>query len=450
MDNGIDAALTRLLSFPKRGSGVGLPRFVRLAAPLFERPWLQGLEAIRVTGSNGKGSVAAMTSALLQALSIPTGLYVSPHLFRWNERVAVGGQHISDHEIVRAMAWLEGRLAEYAATHPDETVGAFEAFTAVALHALDARAPKALVAEAGIGGRFDPTRALPGGLVALTSVDLEHTELLGDTAELIAYDKADLTPAGGHLVTGRLPDALFAKLVAYGKASRFTVERATDRLRVGAVSYGRTHTTADVLVDGMRIDGLRLRPLGRHQIDNAALALVLVRRFLTRTGREELLQYLPQAARVALTELGWPGRFERVHTEPEVFVDVGHTPDAALNVARTARDVFGGEPVLLVLGVSRDKDAAGIAAALAPIATEVFVTRSQHRGGALERVRDALLDVVPGLPITLAPTVSGALAAARARGLATGYPILVAGSLFLAVESIEVLAGRDPAGLRFF
>lgn len=450
MEAPIDAAITRLLGFPKRGSGVGLPRFVELAAPLFERPWLSGLESIRVTGSNGKGSVAAMTSALLQALSITTGLYVSPHLFRWNERVAFDGQHITDHEIVRAVAWLEGRIAAVAAATPGESVGAFEAFTAVALHALDARAPEVLVAEAGIGGRFDPTRALPGGLVALTSVDLEHTELLGDTTELIAYDKADLTPDGGHLVTGRLDDALFAKLVSYAKARRFTVERATERLRVGAVSFGRTHTTVDLVVDGMRIDGLRLRPLGRHQIDNAALALVLVRRFLTRTGRDDKLAYLPQAARVALTELGWPGRFERVHPSPEVFVDVGHTPDAARVAAATARDVFDGEPVVLVVGVSRDKDAAGIARALAPVASEAIVTSSHHRGGAPERVLEALVAAEPGLPARIVPTVADALELARARSLATGHPVLVAGSLFLAVESIEVLAGRDPSRLRFF
>lgn len=429
---------------------MGLPRFVELAAPLFERPWLCGTSAIRVTGSNGKGSVAAMTAALLQALSITTGLYVSPHLFRWNERVAYDGQHISDHEIVRGVAWLEGRLADYSARHPEESVGAFEAFTAVALHALDARAPKVLVAEAGIGGRFDPTRALPGDLVALTGVDLEHTELLGGTRELIAFDKADLAPDGGHLVTGRLDDALFEKVVAYGKARRLTVERATDRLRVGAVSFGRTHTTADLVVDGMRLDGLRLRPLGRHQIDNAAVALVLVRRHLTRTGREDLLQYVPQAARVALTELGWPGRFERVHSEPEVFVDVGHTPEAARAVARTAREVFAAEPAILVLGVSADKDAAGIAEALAPIATEVIVTRSHHRGGAPERLGAAVRAAAPDTPVVSLPSAREALAHARTRALATGYPVLVAGSLFLAVESMEILAGRDPTRLRFF
>ncbi len=450
LTHAIDDALAALLALPRTGSGVGLVRFRELISPLFERPWLPAQETIKITGSNGKGSVTAMTAALLSALGVSAGRYVSPHLFRFNERICIDGEAIDDGELAAALAWFEQRRAAFAGLHPGEQIGAFEAFTALAMHAFEARSPEVLVVEAGIGGRFDPTRVLPGGLAALVSVDLEHTDLLGATKELIAYEKADICPDGGHLVLGALDDALFERVSGYAALRRITVERPLARRRVENLTLFPTHMQFDLHLDGLSLPDLRMGLLGRHQIDNAVLALTLVQRWLVRTGRDALLRELPDAARRALGALRWPGRFERVAEDPEVFVDVGHTPEAARRAASTARELAGQRPIVILAGVSAQKDVEGVGLALAAVAHEVVATRALFRGAAPSRVAAAFRAARSELGVHEVDELREAVALARERAAQVGGVVLVAGSLYLAVETTEVCAQRDPAALRFF
>src|SRR5512146_1670875 len=187
----------RLSHLKKMGNGVGLHRISWLVSDLLARPWLANLQSIRVTGSNGKGSVCAMLDSIFEALGIERGLYISPHLVRFNERFSLNGNLISDEELMAAIDWFLAREREYSGSYPDDSIGLFEAYTAIALQYFDHHKPDVLVAEAGIGGRYDATRVIPGNLVGLTSLDLEHADLLGNSLELIAYDKADLCPTGG-------------------------------------------------------------------------------------------------------------------------------------------------------------------------------------------------------------------------------------------------------------
>ena len=161
-----------LLAIPKFGSGVGLHRMLALCRPLLQAQWMSGLDAIKVTGSNGKGSVCAMAAAVFGELGISCGLYTSPHLIEFNERIITDGERITDAELAEAVAWFFQRRDEYAAHFPGDTVGAFEAFTALALYHFSRKRPRVLVAEAGIGGRYDSTRIIPGKIVALTSLDI--------------------------------------------------------------------------------------------------------------------------------------------------------------------------------------------------------------------------------------------------------------------------------------
>lgn len=423
--------IDRLLALPKFGAGVGLHRMAwmldRVGAPF---------DAIKITGSNGKGSVAAYTDAILRALGVRTGLYTSPHLRRFNERIKVGGVDICDDALADAIDWFEAAHAEW--PHPDDTFGAFEAFTAVALTHFAGVGVSTVVLEAGIGGRYDSTRVVPGSVCALTSIDLEHTAILGATAELIAYDKADICPPGGTLVVGDLDPELVRRLRVY-TGLRGVHLRTLDEAPVTMLHEGADGSDVTLTLGGATFD-VHTPLVGRHQIDNARIAALLVDTWAA--GRAGVAD----AVRDGLAATRWPGRCERISEHPEVYIDVGHTPAAAA----TFRDALErlGRPIRLVLGVSQNKDAAGIVRALAPGATEVICTRAHHNGLAPEAIEALVAAAAPFVPRRRAATIDDAMALATRH--ADGAVVAVGGGLFLAVEADAVLRGEDPRALRFF
>ena len=439
-----------LLAIPKFGNGIGLHRMLALCEPLLQTPWMTGLDAIKVTGSNGKGSVCAMTAAVFVELGMTCGLYISPHLIRFNERIITDGEQISDAELAEAVAWFFQQRDTYAARFPGDTVGAFEAFTAIALYHFARKRPRVLVAEAGIGGRYDSTRMIPGKIVALTSLDLEHTALLGSTLEMIAYDKADLCPEGGTLVTGDLDAEASRRLQAYCDLRRITLRRAAAHSRVQRVSFGETHMEVDLTIDGLDLPALQMAVRGYHQITNVVVTTLLVRQWLDDHDMRVSEAQLAQAVRGAMRSLSWPGRFERVATDPDIFIDVGHTPEAIASTVRTTRAALAGKRILLVTGVSYDKNVEENVKGLLPLADAVICTRAHHKGSPPEKILRIVESVRPELPASLAPTIEAAMQMARAQAADSQMTVLVAGGLFLSIEAAEALRGNDPRSLHFF
>jgi dihydrofolate synthase / folylpolyglutamate synthase len=440
----------RLYALPKFGAGVGLHRVAALLADVRESPWMAGLDAIKVTGSNGKGSVCAMTAAILGALGVSTGLYTSPHLRAFRERIVVGGEPISDADLERALEWVEPRVAAYHRAHPGDTIGAFEAYTAMAMSHFAEVRPRALVVEAGIGGRYDATRLVPGSITALTSVDLEHTAILGATTDLIAYDKADLCPDGGVLVAGALAPDLDRRLAAYCELRRIRLVRGACAAVIRSFALGDSHMTADVEIDGLRLRDLRIALQGEHQVMNAIVAVLLVRAWASRHLPGLAPEDLEPAIRRGLAEVRWPGRFECVHHDPDVYIDVGHSPGAIDVLARTVRAALPGRRILLVTGVSYDKAVEPIVGGLLGLASEVICTRAHHKGSPVSDIERIVRAAAPHLPARVAPTIEEAMEMAVRRASEAGMTVLVAGGLFLCAEAAEALRGRDPRGLRFF
>jgi dihydrofolate synthase / folylpolyglutamate synthase len=439
-----------LLAIPKFGKGIGLHRMLALCGPLLQTPWMSNLDAIKVTGSNGKGSVCAMVAALFSELGISCGLYTSPHLIRFNERIVTDGEQISDIELAEAVAWFFQQRDEYAARFPDDTVGAFEAFTAIALYHFTRKQPRLLVAEAGIGGRYDSTRMIPGKIVALTSLDLEHTGLLGSTLEMIAYDKADLCPEGGVLITGDLDAEASRRLEAYCALRRITLRTTAAHSEVRRVSFDETHMEVDLMIEDLDLPALQMAMRGYHQITNLVVATLLVRQWLEVHDARVSAERLAQAVRGAMRSLSWPGRFERVATSPDIFIDVGHTPEAIASTVRTARAALAGKHILLVTGVSYDKNVEENVRGLLPLADAVICTRAHHKGSPPENILRIVESARPELPATIAPTIEEAMAMARAQAADSQMTVLVAGGLFLSIEAAEALRGGDPRGLHFF
>ncbi len=435
---------------PKFGHGSGLARVRALAEPELTSPWARGLDALKVTGSNGKGSVAALLATLLGELGFDAGLFTSPHLLVFNERVVVRGRAASSETLAAAWDVVQARVEAWHAGQPEDQVGAFEALTVQALHVFEDAGVETLVAEAGIGGRHDPTRVIPGRVALLTSLDLEHTALLGSTLAEIARDKADLCAEGGTLVSRVDDDDARRALGVYCAARGVRLLDARQAGRVARVTTDARATWADLEVEGETWRDVELALRGPHQARNALLALVALREWL-RVRRPSLpAAEFEAAARRALARVRWPLRFEQVAHAPDVFADVGHTPAALHALAETARAARAGRHVVLLTGVSHDKDAAGILAALAPLADLAVATQAHHKGRAAHEIAAALRALRPELCVEVEADVARAALRAVDLAAAEGGVVLIAGGLFLAVEATQALQGHDPRDLRFF
>lgn len=440
-------AVRILTNRAKFGTGLGLQRMQAVMTGLRPTLWSANARAIHVTGSQGKGTVTTLAAALLDALGYKTGRLISPHLMRFEERIAIGGAEIGEAALVEAAKRFAAREAAYLAANPGDRFGSFEAWTAAAFEAFTAADIDVAVLEAGIGGRFDATRAAKGAVVALTGIDREHAALLGPTEEHILYDKADLCPAGGLLVAGPLPGELKRRLAAYAAMRGFDCIQLEDACAIENIRHDETGAIADVVAGDLRLTDLRTRVFGAAQLGNAVIALLLVRAWLERKGAETSPARLAEAARAAFSTCALPLRFETIARDPLTIADVAHTPQAARALAATLAAVHPGRRFVLLAGISEERPAQGILEPLIPLAAEIICTQS-YRGFPPE-----MLATIPQpkaeRPVHVIGAPAAALAAARRIAAERGHPLLVTGSLFLAAEAKCIAAGGDPAAMEF-
>jgi dihydrofolate synthase/folylpolyglutamate synthase len=391
----------------------------------------------QVGGTNGKGSVAAMLAAMLRADGRRVGLYTSPHLVSFRERIRVNGEAIGEDDVADgfdAIATLVARL--------DATM--FEATTALALDYFAREAVDVAVLEVGLGGRLDATTVGAPAVTALARIDLDHTEVLGSTLAEIAGEKAAIIRSGVAVSSAQAPaaaDVLIARAAAVGVP--LLLEGRELSVRVRARDAGGQ--VIDCAGPGWRLDALELPLLGVYQPSNALLALAAAR----------ALGVGDAAAREGLARARWPGRFEVVRTRDRVVVlDGAHNPAGARALAESLTAWFGDTPITLVFGALRDKDARGMLTALAPRMRRLILTASSSPRAV---VPDALRALVPaGAAVELAGSAGEALALA-AREPRT--PILcIAGSLSLLGDVLRIAGGDKPCpieksadsmGLRF-
>jgi dihydrofolate synthase / folylpolyglutamate synthase len=395
--------------YPKFGKGPGLERVALIAERLGIDLAAFGAQGAVIVGSNGKGSTAAMTAALLQQSAAPVGLFTSPHLFALNERFRIDGEDISDDDL--AEHWDRVSAAVEVCGKTGE-LGGFEFLFLVAADWFAARGCAHTVWEAGIGGRLDPARLIQAQRVALTSLDLEHTALLGQSLDEIARDKIDAAPRRSKLFVSE--NCLAQKPAIESHCAEIGVTPSW----IGA------------------LEGEAPLP-GTFQQYNAALALALAR------------DMAPAIDPAALSSVRWPGRLEVIDTEPLTIIDVGHTPDAirfaleGFSVMRSEREA------VLVCGASHDKDAAAIAGALAPSFSTIVCAAARHKGAPAAEIAAHAAAANPQAETIVAESVAEARQVARAKAGGAGA-IYVAGGLFLAAEFKWVHLGRDPALLAFF
>ncbi len=388
--------------------------------------------AIHVTGSKGKGSTAAIAQAVLSAHGLKTGLFTSPHLASYRERLRVDGRMVSRSAVVAGLRRIETAAREAQATGTLERPPTFfEVTTALAFDWFAHEQVDAAVVEVGIGGRLDATNVLESRVGVITTIELEHTDILGPDLTSIAREKAGIFHLGMTGVVGDLPEE--ARVMVEAEAARLAVPlwHAEKEVRVDDRSLSPDGQTFTVRVPGRTFPGLFLPLLGRFQPSNAALAVAAVVRFAHATG----LELDPQKVAAGFAQVRWPGRLERVAKRPELFYDVAHTPESARSLAQSLGEIAplaNPEESAIVFGCLREKDAARILDALSPLArTLVVVPVRSERGARPSELRVAALGRFPR--IVEARSAAEGLALARAGTGPDGFTLVV-GSDYLIGE----------------
>ena len=407
-------ALAWLYGLQRFGIKLGLENIERLLNELSRRSDLQfapgGLEAaglckvIHVAGTNGKGSVCAMIDSICGAQGYRTGLFISPHLVTFRERIRVNGEMISEDAVANGLTMIRNLITEW---DPHPTF--FEVTTALALKHFCETKIDVVVFETGLGGRLDATNAIPSDVSVITPIDFDHEKWLGNTLADIAGEKAGIIKPGVPVISApQQPEA--------DKVIRFRVAECDTPLQFVNEAYSRSPVA--------------LR--GRHQKNNAAVAIAAIQAANIHVDEGAIVR--------GLAAMEWPARFQK--WDERTIIDGAHNPSAARVLARTWREVFGDRNATLVLAVLSDKDLRSICEALAPIASSVVLPRIRsERAAAPEELAKVLSIITPSLPRSITPCVSEGLDLARA----DRNPILITGSLHFAGEVLAHLRGEPAA-----
>ena len=438
-----------MFDLPKYGDGVCLARMAELLDVLaVDRARLSRM-SVGVTGSNGKGSTAAFCAGIAHAHGLRTGLFTSPHLYRFNERFQIDGAPIGDDDLARLVSRIEIATARISARRK-ETFGAFEAMFALAcLHFQESQCDFA-VFEAGIGGRYDPVRLVGARVTCVTSVDYEHVELLGHSLELIASDKSDACTSGGTIVYGENCLRLRPHLAEYNRNRDVRSLFVRDQIGIGGESLSTSGQSFDFQFGDYDFHKLEMNLKGGFQFNNAAIAVTLFLLWLGRTLPGETPGKLEAAVRSGLHDISWPGRLELIRQDPLTVIDVGHTPDGIRQSLASLKAIYGAEDWILVVGTSFDKNADEIVSALAPFFDTIFCTMAHHTGADAGSIAAAVRKANPGAAIHVAATVANAVAIGHGLAASQNRKIYVAGGLFLAIEYAVVANGGRAQELNFF
>jgi dihydrofolate synthase/folylpolyglutamate synthase len=436
-----------VFDLPKYGDGVCLARLAELLDALaIDRAQLRK-NSVVVTGSNGKGSTAAFCAGIGRAFGLRTGLFTSPHLFRFNERFQVDGMPIEDGALARLVARIEAEITELSRRH-DEKYGAFEALFALACLYFQESNCDFAVFEAGIGGRYDPVRLVGARFTCVTSVDTEHTDLLGDSLQLICSDKTDACASGGTIIYGENCRGLRRHIAEYNRNRDVKSLFVRDEIRIDNESASATLQQFDFQFGDTDFRSLDINLLGSFQFNNAAIAIALF--LLWRGQPRETPAKIEAAARSGLSGTRWPGRLEVIARQPLTIIDVGHTPDAIRQSLASLKAIHGAGGWILVLGVSGDKKAGEIVSLLAPSFDTIVCTAAYHKGADAEQIAAAAGSANANATLHIAATIEEAVQVSQELAQSLERKIFVAGGLFLAIEYATATKGGRAQDLAFF
>jgi dihydrofolate synthase/folylpolyglutamate synthase len=398
-------ALAWLYGLQRFGIKLGLENIERLLEELSKSGVLQAApswKVIHVAGTNGKGSVCAMIDSICRAQGYRTGLFTSPHLVTFRERIRVNGDMISEEAVAHGLTTIRNLVARW---DPHPTF--FEVVSALALkHFSDANID-IVILETGLGGRLDATNAIASNVSVITPIDFDHEKWLGKTIVEIATEKAGIIKPGVPVVSA--PQRTDAEEVIRARAAECEAP-----LEFVSKPYDETSIAL----------------AGSHQKENASLAIAAL--------RSAKIDVNGLAIARGLASIEWPARFQ--WWDERTIIDGAHNPAAARMLAETWRDILGDQRATLILAVLSDKNLRAICQALAPISEFVLIPKIRSERAASPAELGNILAEIP-LPYSIAPSIGEALEFAQAKP----NPILITGSLHFAGEVLAYLRGQPAA-----
>ncbi|MDD5677725.1 MAG: bifunctional folylpolyglutamate synthase/dihydrofolate synthase [Kiritimatiellae bacterium] len=397
-----------------------------------------GLGIVHVAGTNGKGSVCSMLEAVLRRSGLKTGLYTSPHLVRFNERIRINGRCISDEALADLIPRVDEQAKDAAARPGGQEITFFEFTTALAFECFKREQVDIVVLETGMGGRLDATNVITPLVSVITGVSLEHTDYLGKDLQSIAAEKGGIIKPGRPVVIGPLADEPLPVIQRLAQERQARLIQARDVVAVKRKSQNLDGQLVSIESDSTSYGSLRCPLIGRHQLENMGIAVTALEVLRDECG----LSVETQTVKEGLEMVRWPGRCQVLAKEPVTILDGAHNPEGAHILSQVLHELVKGQPVGLVAGMCADKDLDGFLRELAgrvrriwavPLRTE----RSLPPGTIAAHAK------VAGCPVTTS-FVPDALRDASAWAVDNRGAVCIAGSLYLAGEVLE-LSGQSKS-----
>ncbi|MDI6890809.1 MAG: folylpolyglutamate synthase/dihydrofolate synthase family protein [Thermodesulfovibrionales bacterium] len=395
-----------LYSLQKHGIKFGLDNIIRLMAVL-DNPHKSFL-SVHVTGTNGKGSTSAITASVLKAAGLKVGLFTSPHLVSFTERIRVNDEEITEHEVVNLAEEIRGKIINLQSSIPDFSPTFFEVVTAMALFYFERKKIDVAVIEVGMGGRLDATNIIMPEVSIITNINYDHREFLGNTLKEIANEKAGIIKDGIPVV------ASYQESEAIEVIEKKVIEKDTV-LYVYGRDFSSVLKKEDISgicfdyrdSDLFTIHDLVLPLAGEHQVQNASVAI----KAATIVLNKNMVKHITKFIRDGLAATRCPGRLEFIKETPPILIDGAHNPAAAVALSNALVKNFLGryKRIILVLGIMGDKDMEGIMKPLLPIASEIILTSPDYERAA-PPAKLAGIAASLGFPdVHIAPTVRDAI-----------------------------------------
>ncbi len=392
---------------------------------------------VHIAGTNGKGSVSALIESMLRAAGIRTGLYISPHLVRFNERIRVNGAEISDEKLAPLLDDIEAAVLNMRGNTGERDATFFEFTTALAFEHFRRERVQIAVIETGMGGRLDATNVITPIVSVITSISFDHQQFLGDTIEKIAAEKAGIIKEHRPVVVGELPGEAIAVIEKTAKHHYSPLNRAAASVSVRRQSQSWMGQKVQIETSEESLGTAMLPLLGDHQLGNLAVAVAAIEEL----RRETKLPIRDEAIRAGIAATRWPGRCQVLSADPPVILDGAHNVEAAEVLARTVRQLGKKVPWAGVAGFLSDKDVAGIVRPFASFIKELWIVelhneRAMPPANAMDRLHGLSIHPHTG-------SIGDALGAAKAWAGKNAGGVVIFGSLYLAGEILGKISSED-------